>query len=266
MTDLHLSDRTVIEELGRDLAEARSRGVLVAAPWATRPASYLRSLEEARAVQTAACEAIADAQRGYTTLLLQAGREGACFDRLVYAPLLAGSLIDPSTAVRLPSGMIGAQVGILFTIGRPYPYREEVSRQTIMTAIVGCELGLVLLGRRLPGSVPLDTTIATADFALHVAHVRGPALDDWQSASRAAAPVGLAIGGNVLERLTLAALLDRALSDVLGLARDLTARGAQLDAGDRTAVGARLPALQVLPGQELRVDVPGLEALDVRLV
>ena len=247
--------------LGGALADARSRRSRVVLRW-----PEINSAAAANEIQVAAAEAMDDMQIGYTSLRFCDGRGALTGDRLIHGPLLADSLVDDVTPFRLPQGMIGAQYGLLFRMGRSYPRDEEISRRTLMTAVVGCELALVLLGRRLPGSTPLSAENAVADFALHVADVRGPAIVDWPFASRASTIVTLAIDGHVLDRIAFKALFDRAFDGLVGLARSLAARGSQLEADDRAAVGARLPALQVLAGQRVSLAAPELAPLSIALI
>ncbi len=247
--------------LGGALADARSRRSRVVLRW-----PEIHSAAAANEIQVAAVESMDDMPIGYTSLRFCDGRGAPTGDRLIHGPLLAGSLVDDVTPFRLPRGTVGAQFGLLFRMGRSYPRNEEISRRTLMTAVVGCELTLVLLGRRLPGSTPFNAENAIADFALHVADVRGPAIVNWSFASRASTMVTLAIDGHVLDCIAFKALFDRAFEGLAGLARTLAARGSRLEIDDQAAVGARLPALQVLAGQTVSIVAPGLAPLSVALL
>ena len=256
------------DDLGASLVAARRSGTLVAGPW-----PGIDDEDMAWAVQAAASQAMLEAgtpQIGYATLLLPGRRANVPgghvhADRLIHGPLFDDQLVGDRQVVRLPCGMLGAQSCLLLTIGRSYPLKgEEIGRHTAISAVAGCRPALALLGRRSVGPAPLTIPDAIADGALHVATVGGPSLE-WDAVARAQADVAMVVDGHVLARIPLAALFDRAISALVGLALDLAVRGSHLDATDRVTAGARLPALQVLPGQELRLDAGGLGTVATRL-
>jgi 2-keto-4-pentenoate hydratase len=172
-----------IEELGSALAQCRKHGIV-----ADLAVDLIGSNDEAEAVQIAAVEAYGGDPCGYsvqaTTPLSQ--RLLGCHVP-IFGPLLDTDVVESGTSFRLPRGVLGAGCALSFILARPYPTNgEEISRETVSRAIASCRLVIEVLGRRVPGSVPLNTRTATADFALMVVHVQGPrvppAAGSWRRA------------------------------------------------------------------------------------
>jgi 2-keto-4-pentenoate hydratase len=238
----------VIEGMGRALANARKAGGLAdVSLWA------LASDEEAEAVQIAARDATNDQTRGYSTILLRERIGTRHAESFVHGPLMEESLLDNGTPFRAPEGLLGARCALLFTMGRPYPDREAITRRTITEAIARCDLAIDLLGRRVANTRPLTAREATADFALHVATFRGPSIARWSDALWTDTPIVLAIDDTPTHTIAGSALLAHALGCLTRLTEIVSQAGGQLDAGDLVCAGWRLPAMHIRAGHELRV-------------
>ena len=149
----------------------------------------IASAEDAEAVQTAAVEAYDGLRRGYaihaTTALSQ---RLLCCHEPFFGPLLDSDLTLSGNFCRLPYGVLGAGCALACALGVSYPLDGgEISCETASRAVAGCWLAVEVLGRRVPGSVPLNAFTATADFGLEVVHVHGPFVEHWDSLDLASA-------------------------------------------------------------------------------
>lgn len=253
-------DLAQIEAAGRALAFARRNGVV------THSALLdLTSDEDAEAVQLGAIAAMGEQPAGYATLTFREqiapSRQAESF---VHGLLIACAIHETGATYRVPQGLLGARPALFFTLGRPYPDGEEITREAAMSAILKCELAIELLGRRVPGSMPLTSRTAMADFALHVATFCSTPLIQWSGVWNDESIV-LSIDGNPMEKIPSAAFFARCLDSVNFLADALARAGRRLNAGDRVSAGWGLPALQVLAGQRLRIDFPGSQILEIQL-
>jgi 2-keto-4-pentenoate hydratase len=249
-----------IEHLGRGLADCRKWGTVV-----ELGLDLMRSDEEAEAVQTAAMEAYGGDPCGYsvqaTTPLTQ--RLLGC-SAPIFGPLLDVDVIESNTSFRLPRGVLGAGCALSFILARPYPTNgEEISAQTISRAIVSCRLVIEVLGRRVPGSVPLNRRTATADFALMVVHVHGTPVSNWCDLDLGRLQASARLSGEILANGWARDVLGHPLQAMTWLARKLSARGGELDAGDCVTTGSCTGLLQVLPGQTLQAEATGLGPVSI---
>jgi 2-keto-4-pentenoate hydratase len=255
-------DSQQIETAGRALAHARKNGLLI--DLALRD---IASDEDAEAVQREAAEAMGDPPRGYSTLMFreQIGSLKQT-DSFVHGLLMASAIFDSGSTFRAPQGLMGARSALLFTFGRSYPDKEEITRATVTSAILQCELAIELLGRRVPGSMPLTARIAMADFALHVATFRSSPVAQWSDAFWNERPIVFNIDGHPVQKITSATFFAHCLDCLNLLADTLVQGGRQLNAGDLVSAGWRLPALQVCAGQSLRIDFGGVGFAEARVV
>jgi len=250
-----------IEAAGRALAYARRNGFV------TETALLeLTSDEDAEAVQLGAVEALDDQPTGYSTLTF---REQVAppkpTESFVHGLLMASAIHETGSTYRVPQGLMGARSALLFIMGRSYPDNEEITRKTAVSAILKCELAIELLGRRVPGTMPLTVRNAMADFALHVATFHGPPVARWSDIFGDQEPVVLSVDGHPIQKIPSAAFFVHCLDCLTRLADKLVQGGHRLNAGDRVSVGWGLPALQARAGQHLRIDFPGSQFVEVRL-
>jgi len=207
-----------------------------------------------------------DQPKGYSTLSFPENVEGTRqTNSFVHGLLLAGTIFDTGSVFRAPKGLMGARAALLFTIGRLFPDKEEITRSSVTSAILQCDLAIELVGRRIPGSVPLTHQSATADFALHVGTFRGAPITGWSDIFSGEEPIVLSIDGHPLQKIESARFFAHCLNCIGLLADALTKGGDQLNAGDLVSAGWSLPALQTRAGQTVRIDVPGLDPVEVRL-
>jgi 2-keto-4-pentenoate hydratase len=252
-----------IEEFGTALAHYRKLGIV-----AELRLDRIGSSEEADAVQAAAVEAYGGAPCGYsiqgTTAL---SRRLICCDEPIFGPLLDSDVALSGTSFRLPHGMLGAGCALSFVLARPYPLEnEDISRDTVSRALASCRPAIELLGRRVPGSMPLNAYTTTADFALSVLHVQGGGVNHWGDLNLAGVHVSARLNGQVVGEGDGGDVLGHPLDAVLWLARALLMRGRELDAGDTVTTGTCTGILQVLPGQTLEADFGALGQVSVAFV
>jgi 2-keto-4-pentenoate hydratase len=251
-----------IDQLGTSLADCRKQGML-----GDLPLDRIASDEEAEAVQAAAIDAYGGAPCGYSVQATSAlTRRLLCCEAPVFGPLVDADVVQSGADFRLPSGVLGAGAAFAFVFGRPYPgENERISRATVQNAISTCRLGIELLGRRVPGSTPLNSRTATADFALNLLFVRGPRIDHWTDLDLAAAQVSARIDRQVAARGCGAEVMTHPLDAVAWLARALAARGRELEAGELVTTGTCLGLLQVIPGQTFEADFGELGQVAISL-
>ena len=251
-----------LENLGRTLAECRRLGRV-----ADLRLERITAEDEAEAVRDEAVLACGSSLRGYRVAATSAlARRLLGCEAPVWAPLLAAEVRPGGTSFRLPPGVIGAGCELAFVMARPYPLGdEEVSRASAGRAVAACRPGIGILGRRVPGSKPLNALTATADFGLGVAYVDGPDAGGWEAADLATVPVTALIDGQLVAAGRGGHVLGHPLEAVAWLARALARRGGRLDAGDLVATGTCAGLLQVLPGQTFAADFGGLGRVEVRL-
>ncbi|MCF4125121.1 hypothetical protein [Methylobacterium sp. SyP6R] len=248
-------------DLGRALAAARRTGTAVAGP-----VPPIRDRTAAEAVQAEAVLAAGEALRGFTLAATAArtARPLACPGPVV-APLLAGSLLVDGAAVRSSRGVLGVGAQYLFVLGRPFPQEREDpgDRAALAGAVLSCRIGLQVLGRRLPDSVPLGPWAATADLALDAAQLRGAAIPAWRAADLAAAPVILRLDGHAVAQGSGAEILAEVLAEILDadplaalawLAGELARADRGFEAGDTIATGSCTGLIRVRPGQRVEGD------------
>ena len=209
----------------------------------------LRSMEEAWEVQEAANTSHGGLVHGFCL-----AATNALTARLLQCPgPIVGLLFDEhdigdGAQFRLPHGMIGAGAQIVFRIGAPL--KEPLTLGGVRDAIVSCQLGLQLLGRRVRNDAPLNEWSATADFALDVACVRGSRIDDWDSLRRQDA--ALHLDGALVATSGGADVVETSLASVAWLAQSLRQRGVELQPGDVVAAGSCTGLAQIVPGQHVR--------------
>lgn len=153
-----------------------------------------------------------------------------------------------------------------FTVGRSYPADgEEIDGESISQAVADCRLAIEILGRRVPGAVPLNALTATADFALNVLYVEGAHLHDPAKLDLAEVRVAATIDGKTVSTGCGGDVMTHPLEAVAWLARELKRRGRELESGDLIATGTCVGILQVMPGQVFAADFGPLGRVSVSL-
>ncbi|OQM75478.1 MULTISPECIES: 2-keto-4-pentenoate hydratase [Alphaproteobacteria] len=225
------------------------------------PFDLLRSEDDAWAVQSAAISAFANDAVGYALIgTCPAIRGSLGLASPIYCPIPVGTVLQDSHGpFRLPQGFIGAQCEIVFTIGGPLGADHwPITRDQFCKAILSYQPAIGLVGRRghLTGQPHLA---AIADYAFHVSTI----VDKYHE------PTGL----EAMDRIDMRASINNVpvfqsasgeglvdpINSALWLVNDLIARSNYLSAGDIVATGSIIPMLlQILPGQELKVELSGV--------
>jgi len=253
-----------LQRLAQLLAKNRQSGTISALPL-----DMLQTEDEALSVQADAISAFADDAVGYAIV----GGSPAVYrslgiDAPIYGPIPAGTrYIASDHPFRLPGGIIGAQCDLVFTMGAPLgDDHQPVTRDMFCAAALTCQPAIVLLGRR--GHLSDQPRLAAiADFALHVATFVGKRreMPDPQTLARLAIRASID-GRTVLDTQAVGRLADPVASAVW-LVNDLIKRDRRLRAGDIVSTGALAPILlQVLPGQELEVEITDIGRIATRFV
>ncbi|MGO4574162.1 2-keto-4-pentenoate hydratase [Microvirga sp. 2TAF3] len=249
-----------VEELGTALARCRQHGTV-----SPLRLDRIASAEDAEAVQAAAVEAYGGIPRGYSIHATTAlSRRLLCCDEPFFGPLLDSDLVLNGSSFHLPYGVLGAGCTLTFVVGEPYPMDEgEISRETVSRALAGCWLAIEVLGRRVPGSVPLNAYTATADFGLEILHVQGPFIKHWDSLDLATARGSVRLNGDPVASGCFGDVLGHPLEAIAYLARVMKARGQELEPGDIISTGTCTGILQVVPGQVFEAEFGGLGSVKI---
>ena len=126
-----------------------------------------------------------------------------------------------------------------------------------------CRLAIEILGRRVPGSVPLNALTATADFGLSALHVEGSRVHHLATFDPAKAQVTAKINGRAVSTGSGADVMTHPLEAAVWLANQLRRRGRGLEAGDIISTGTSVGILQVMPGQIFEADFGTLGSVTV---
>lgn len=207
---------------------------------------------EAYEIQDEALEAYGSDPVGFAiTGSSVAARRSLGLDAPVFTLLPGDACLVHDRPVRLPPGLIGAQCELAFTFLRAFPEAgEPLTRERIVSAILGCQPAIGLLARRIRHPVAGDHA-ATADFALHAATICGPFAPPADFLALDTVEVSALLNG---ARLAGNPLLGQPLDALLWLAGALLRRGRRINAGDIVSTGACTTILQVLAGQQLVAD------------
>ncbi|QIJ73301.1 hypothetical protein GU700_00970 [Methylobacterium sp. NI91] len=230
--------------IGERLARARLTGEL-----ADVDLAGLADLDAAEDVRDAALLRLGWMQVGYLLVGTHpAVARTLCLDFSVVASLMRETILEGSSPLRLPHGLLGAGVGLAFLLGRSFPFSDEepLTARNASQACLTCRVDLQVLGRRTQSPALLDERSATADLGLDVAHVTGPWIEGW-----AATEASLAIDGHVVARGNGCDVMGDPFAAVAWLVRRLAERGSGLSAGDLVSVSGSTGLAQVLPGQTL---------------
>lgn len=251
-----------LQKLARELSENRQSGTI-----SDLLLERIETEDEALSVQAAAISSFTDDAVGY---VIVGGSPAVCrslgIEAPIYAPVPAGThFMAPDRPFRLPSGMIGAQCDLVFTMGAPLGGdRKPITRDMFCAAALTCQPAIVLLGRR--GHLSDQPRLAAiADFALHVATLVGRRQQMPRPEAFSTMAVHATIdGGTVLDTRGDGRSSDPVASAVW-LVNGLIRRDGQLRAGDLISTGALAPILlQVLPGQELKVEITDIGKVSAR--
>jgi 2-keto-4-pentenoate hydratase len=221
--------------------------------------------ESAEAIQAAAVEAYGGPAVGYSiqgTSEMSRRRIGC--DDPIFGPLLDLDVAASGTRFRLPHGVLGAGCSFVFGIGRPYPAEgEAIDRNSVAEAVADCRLAIEILGRRVPGSVPINALTATADFALHVLHVEGMHVQNLSGVDLSTIVVAAKINGKIVTTGHGGNVMGHPLEAVAWLAGQLKSRGRGLEAGELVATGSCTGVLQIMPGQIFEADFGTLGSTNI---
>ncbi|MGI9377778.1 MAG: fumarylacetoacetate hydrolase family protein [Tsuneonella suprasediminis] len=247
---------TNLDYLASLLCRNRRQGVTSDIPF-----DLLRSEEDAWAVQSAAVAAFANDATGYALIgSCPAIRGSLGLASPIYCPIPVGTVLQDSQGpFPLPQGFIGAQCEIVFTIGTTLGADHwPITRDQFCKAVLSYQPAIGLVGRR--GHLTAQAHLAAiADYAFHVSTI----VDKYHE------PTSL----ETMDRVGLRALINNVpvfqsalgeglvdpINSALWLVNDLIARGNYLSAGDIVATGSIIPMLlQILPGQELKIELAGV--------
>lgn len=256
MLDMNLQD------LALRLSQNRQSGTISDLPF-----EALQSEEDAWLVQSAAVSAFADDALGYAIIGSAAAVRGSLgIHAPIYSAIPVGTCHGaPHNPIRLPQGVIGAQCDLVFTLGTSLGAdRIPITREKFCATVLTCQPAIGLVGRRghLSGEPHLA---AIADFAFHIATFVGRHHETVDLTTFDEMSVRASINGSDVLHAQAGGQLIDPVASALWLVDDLIRKGRHLRAGDIIAAGALAPILlQVLPGQELEVEVAEIGRITAR--
>lgn len=252
--------RASIAELGEALASNRSGGAI-----ADLPLQLISSERVAEQVQDAAFAALDDNVAGFfATATIPATQRFLQCEGPIFGPLTASSLLPSHAHIRLPPGVLGAEwsLGLLMGEAYPDPYRPLTPR-LIEEAVIGCVPMITLLGRRVPGGVPLNAWTATADFGLHVASARGAPVHDRPLADLKGMEVVARMNGAQVGRSRREQVMRDIMEAIAGFSFYLRRRARQVPPGNLIAIGGGPLILQAVVGQTFTADFGELGVVEM---
>ena len=251
-----------VGRFGEALAKSRLEGAVV-----DLPLHEIGAQDVAEDVQDAAVEAWDGGIEGwFVTATSPTTQRILRLDTPIFGPLVSSTQVEERAHLRLPFGVLGAECCFGLIIGAPYPDpRGSITRSSLEKVVLGCLPMIAILGRRVRGTVPLNAYTATADFALHVASVKGKPVFDMRVQQLAAIDVAASIDGAVLTRANSRDLVADPMELALWLARGLQRRGRQVSPGSILAIGSGGLILQVLSGQRFKAEFDTLGSVEVWL-
>ena len=256
-----MTDHNPIERLGTALSEAYRRGALVLPDV---DLGCVRSMEDAEIAQAAALAEYGDEPLGHalcattpwTARLL--GSDGP-----ICGPILVDRLVSSGSSLRLGPAVIGIGAQLAFVFGHAPP--RGASLLAVLDAVASCQLGLQVLGRRIPHRAPLDRQSGWADFGLTEAHVQGPSVPGWRDRLRADVKIDVTLDGHPCATGSLGIGAAAALAPLGWLVDWLHARDRDVEPGCVVTTGSLTGLLQVCPGQVVKAGFGDLGAVTVAL-
>lgn len=251
---------TSIEDLGEALALNRSEGIVTDLPF-----RLISSEAAAEGVQDAAIMASNDNVVGYfaTATTPTTQRLLQC-DMPIFGPLVSSVVVSDHAHFSLPLGVLGAECSFGFIVGAPYPDpHADISLRSLQEVVIGCLPMITILGRRMTKEAPLNSWTATADFALHVASVKGRPVFDMHLEDLSGIKVIAGMNGAIVGHTNGESVMGHPVNAVLWLAEALNRCRRQLSAGSIIAIGAGPLILQAVVGQTFRADFGSMGSVDV---
>lgn len=223
------------------------------------------SLMEAEALQALALSDYCTDCVGYAL----AGTNEICrralgLSRPIFSPLPATDRRENGATIRVPDGVIGAQFELAFVLAEELPENlDERDIEAVARCVLAVAPAISLVGRRTRAAK--SEAAAVADFALHVATVRGGWITDAAKSDLDKERLTLLVNGAE----TIAGLGDVVLGHPLNvlpwLQSELAKRGTQLEPGELVTTGSFGPIVQIVPGQNIVVTSGGLGSVECRL-
>ena len=219
------------------------------------PLDLISSEHEAYDIQATAQDALGFERKGYALVgTSEETRRTLGLIKPIYSEIPASALFAGTKEFRLPSGTIGVQCELVFTMLRSYPDAgEPINPDTAADAVLDCRPAIGILGRRTRRVFTGDNA-AIADFGLHVATLCGDHAGALTAANLAGIDITTFLFKQTVFAGTSASVMGNPLNVVVWLAGQLAANGRQLNANDIVATGSCTTILQVWPGQHLAAD------------
>ncbi len=219
------------------------------------PLDKISSDAEAMEIQNAALNALGFERKGYAIVgSSEASRRTLGLSKPIFSEVPTSGYHQSGTEFRLPPGTIGAQCEVAFTMLRTYPdHGEAIDRTTAADAILGCQPSIGIIGYRTRHRYPGDYA-AIADFALHVATIRG----DYAKIGDPQTLGEIDLNAFLFKRTAVAgstsSIFGHPLEALVWLAKQLARRGHLLQPGDVVTTGSCTAILQVTAGQHLAAE------------
>ena len=232
------------------------------------PLRKITSLSAAYSLQEDASRELSESCRGYAlTGTSEKSRRFLGLECPIYSLLTDSDILDHPTSFRVPRGAIGFGCELTFVFGRNYPCEdEELTMSSLAQCIVACYGAIRIIGRRVPGSVPLTATTAVADFGLNVALIRCVEVAGWDNPDFPEMDIEAYVDGVGLSKGRAGDLDGHPLSGVLDLAKILRQQNRMFEAGMHVTSGSCTTILQTPVGHEIAARFAGAMAPPIMLV
>ncbi len=227
------------------------------------PLQLIASESEAYDIQAAAQDALGFERKGYAVVGSTEGAQRALgLTSPIFSEIQASSFLHDTREFRLPPGVIGVQCEFAFTLLRPYPDAgERIDLVSARGAILACRPAIGLLGRRTRRTFA-GNNAAIADFGLHVATLCGNHVPAASLAEFASIEVTSFLFKDTVVSGKASSIMDDPVNAVVWIARQLAAKGRQLEPNDIVTTGSCTAILQVLAGQHVAADFGPLGQVD----
>ncbi len=227
------------------------------------PLQLIASESEAYDIQAAAQDALGFERKGYAIAgSTERSQRTLGLTSPIYSEIPASSFLNNTREFRLPPGAIGVQCEFAFTLLRPYPDAgERIDLGSARDAILACRPAIGLLGRRTRRTF-WGNNPAIADFGLHVATLCGNHVPAASLAELASIEVTTFLFRETVVSGKASSIMEDPVNAVVWIARQLAAKGRQLEPNDVVTTGSCTTILQVLAGQHVAADFGPLGQVD----
>lgn len=185
-------------------------------------------------------------------------------EAMIYAPLLAGGVVQSGTKVAVRDQMgIELEVGLM--IDRDLPQDTENLTAADLAAYVTPVVVIELVDTRLDGALPDHPMAKLADNLLNVGLVVGTRAEAWSGADLGTVQAKISAGSDVILDGTASVPGGSALETFAALARMIGTKEAGLRKGQIVITGSLHPMVYVPGGTVVQGEIAGIGSVQITL-